>query len=482
MASSRPEPSDALPPSVRLEEVLDDRLRIQELPDSDHEYEDLSPQEEAHMAYLESVRIPIVDSFKTDSSEVQDETLEAVLPFLEGNPNDFSLNEHGIPHLQKEKHIKFLKKALGDYPAPFAMMDASRPWLVYWSLQGLSSLGYDISEYRERVIHTFSLAQYPAGGYGGNYGHLPHLAATYAAVLSIIMVSTPSHPATYDSINRKNLWHFLGQLKQPDGGFNMTTGGEEDIRGAYCALIVLSLLQLPLELPDDAPARKHGLTSFTDRLGEWIGKCQAFDGGISAAPGNEAHGAYAFCGLGALAILGPPKQTLHKYLDMSRLIHWLSARQCAPEGGYNGRTNKLVDGCYSHWVGGCWAIVEGAAPASQHQSEGLWNRDALARYVLSAAQFVKGGLVDKPGKRPDAYHTCYNLAGLSAAQHRYMHDTETVEKGGLDAAFHWMANGTFAGSKIWTPADEVAYIHPIFVIPFSAASESRKYFADKGGF
>lgn len=102
------------------------------------------------MAYLESVKIPIVDSFKTDSSEIQDETLEAVLPFLEGNPNDFPLNEHGIPHLQKEKHIKFLKKALGDYPPPFAMMDASRPWLVYWSLQGLSALGHDISEYRER--------------------------------------------------------------------------------------------------------------------------------------------------------------------------------------------------------------------------------------------------------------------------------------------------------------------------------------------
>lgn len=340
------------------------------------------------------------------------------------------------------------------------------------------------------MIHTFSLAQYPEGGYGGNYGHLPHLAATYAAVLSIIMVSNPSSPSTYDSINRKNLWNFLGQLKQPDGGFNMTTGGEEDIRGAYCALTVLSLLNLPLELPDDAPARKHGLTRFTDRLGEWVGRCQAFDGGISAAPGNEAHGAYAFCGLGALAILGPPKETLHKYLDMGRLVHWLSARQCAPEGGYNGRTNKLVDGCYSHWVGGCWAIVEGAAPSPAHQTvtTSLWNRDALARYILCAAQYAKGGLVDKPGKRPDAYHTCYNLAGLSAAQHRYLHDAGEVgvevdgEQGGLDAAFRWTPNGTVAGSTTWTDADEVGLVHPIFVIPFDAARSSQAYFSDKGSF
>jgi protein farnesyltransferase subunit beta len=291
------------------------------------------------------------------------------------------------------------------------------------------------------------------------------------------MVSTPSSPSTYDSINRKNLWNFLGQLKQPDGGFNMTTGGEEDIRGAYCALIVLSLLDLPLELPEDAPARKHGLTNFTDKLGEWIGMCQAFDGGISAAPGNEAHGAYAFCGLGALAILGSPKDTLHKYLDMGRLVHWLSARQCAPEGGYNGRTNKLVDGCYSHWIGGCWAIVEAATPHA-----GLWNRDALARYILCAAQFSKGGLVDKPGKRPDAYHSCYNLAGLSAAQHRYIHDADAVVAGGLDAPFHWAPNGRFAGSKIWAEGDEVGLVHPVFVIPFGAVHESRKYFGSKSGF
>lgn len=29
-----------------------------------------------------------------------------------------------------------------------------------------------------------------------------------------------------------------------------------------------------------------------------------------------------------------------------------------------------------------------------------------------------GGLRDKPGKRADAYHTCYNLSGLSLCQYR----------------------------------------------------------------
>lgn len=27
-------------------------------------------------------------------------------------------------------------------------------------------------------------------------------------------------------------------------------------------------------------------------------------------------------------------------------------------GGFKGRTNKLVDGCYSWWVGGCFPLVD----------------------------------------------------------------------------------------------------------------------------
>ncbi|CAI6323865.1 unnamed protein product [Periconia digitata] len=474
---SSPSQQQPLPPSARLEEILNSDDRFEELSDSENDlYEDMGTatlEEQANITYLDKIRIPIQDSLKTETSETQDETLQIVLPFLEGNPNNFPLNIFGIPQLQKEKHVAFLKQSLGDYPGAFAMLDASRPWMVYWSLQGLSSMGYDLSEYRDRVIHTFSLIQHPSGGYGGGFGQLPHLAATYAAVLSIVMAGGTS---AYESIDRKNMWHFLGQMKQPSGGFTMAAAGEEDIRGAYCALVVLSLLHIPLELPPDAPARAHGITTFTDKLGSWISACQSFDGGMSAAPGNEAHGAYAFCALGCLSIIGSPKRTLNDHLDLPALIHWLSARQCSPEGGYNGRTNKLVDGCYSHWVGGCWSIVEAAASSSN-----IWNRTALSRYILAAAQFKKGGLIDKPGKRPDAYHTCYNLAGLSAAQHVYSYeDTMLEELGGseLDAPYYWKVEGLYEGDKVWEESDELEQVHPIFVVPFRAVHECRRYFED----
>ena len=40
--------------------------------------------------------------------------------------------------------------------------------------------------------------------------------------------------------------------------------------------------------------------------------------------------------------------------------YWLSARQMAVEGGFQGRSNKLVDGCYSFWQGATFAVVAAA--------------------------------------------------------------------------------------------------------------------------
>lgn len=209
----------------------------------------------------------------------------------------------------------------------------------------------------------------------------------------------------YTLVNRQALWHWLGRLKQPDGGFCVCKDGEEDVRGAYCALVAITLLDLPWQLPDSSPARASGLSDFRDRLGSYFSRCQTYEGGISASPGNEAHGAYAFCALAGLCILGPPNVTIPEYLQFSKLVQWLSARQYAPEGGFAGRTNKVVDGCYSHWIGGCWPLVE-AAMQKPHTSSGtpfvpssrLFDSEGLTRYILGCCQASGGGLRDKPSK------------------------------------------------------------------------------------
>ena len=77
---------------------------------------------------------------------------------------------------------------------------------------------------------------------------------------------------------------------------------------------------------------------------EWIAACQTYEGGIGATPGEEAHGGYTFCGLAAVVLLGRTE-----LLRLPQLTSWLVDRQMGMHGGFQGRTNKLVDGCYSFW-------------------------------------------------------------------------------------------------------------------------------------
>lgn len=145
-------------PSPRLEEILPaGTSRIEELSDtsadSDDEYEDMgvaTAEEQANIAYLNSVRIPIRETYQTETTKVQEQTHEVILPFLEGNPNEHALNEKGIPKLQREKHEPTLRNLIGDYPSQFCALDASRPWMVYWVLQSLTALGDEVGGYTER--------------------------------------------------------------------------------------------------------------------------------------------------------------------------------------------------------------------------------------------------------------------------------------------------------------------------------------------
>lgn len=104
-----------------------------------------------------------------------------------------------------------------------------------------------------------------------------------------------------------------------------------EYRGAYCTMTIIVLLAIPLELPPNAPTRASGFTSFLDGLPEYLSRCtlscsklwaiylteksgQTFEGGVSGAPQTEAHGAYVFCVLACLCILGPPRDIIPKYV------------------------------------------------------------------------------------------------------------------------------------------------------------------------
>ncbi|KAG5304654.1 CaaX farnesyltransferase beta subunit Ram1 [Histoplasma capsulatum G186AR] len=458
--------------------------------------DNMAAPQSLHGQYQKSIpdlftQLPLIrDQLVTETSKTQDATIDQCLPFLKGLASSQTgpFNQFGVPRLDRDAHISFLYDSLESYPERFVGLDSSRPWMVYWALTGLYLLGEDVTKFRERVIATAAPMQNSTGGFGGGHGQMSHCASSYALVLSLALVGGQD---AFKLINRTAMWQWLGKLKQADGGFQVTLGGEEDVRGAYCAMVMIALLDLPLQLPLDSPARHAGFDTFVSGLPEYLSRCQTFEGGISGSPGTEAHGAYAFCALACLCILGDPKEMIKRYMDLPLLISWLSATQRAPEGGFAGRTNKLVDGCYSHWVGGCWPLVQAAVNGIQSTSTpsysgsgSLFHREGLTRYILSCCQGPHGGLRDKPGKNPDSYHTCYILAGLSTAQHHHFH-TGIASAGEpnnpFPSAFSWSHAPATASTEqgqssiVFNEEDRLEVVHPLFVIPHRAAGKLREW-------
>ncbi|KAH8073720.1 prenyltransferase [Aureococcus anophagefferens] len=283
----------------------------------------------------------------------------------------------------------------------------------------------------------------------------------------------------YESVDRKGLYAFLLSMKDPSGGFRMHDDGEVDVRGTYTALAVAALFNvLTPELAEGAAA--------------YALRCQTYEGGFGGEPGVEAHGGYVFCALAALVILNATDA-----VDLDALERWLARRQTRVEGGFQGRTNKLVDGCYSFWQGGTLALVahvrrghtrsDEAPPGLVWRPGGrapppappppaddldldldldldgcrgptLGDERALQRYILLCAQvYPEGGLRDKPGKNRDYYHTCYCLSGLAASQRLYGDDASTVVYG--------------------DPGNLLHETHPVFNVRVDKVARAAAFFA-----
>lgn len=170
---------------------------------------------------------PVRDGLVTNTSTVQDETVELCLPFMSGEDELLHYNDHGVPHLDRARHIKFLHQCLGKLPGRFVAADASRPWFLYWCLSALTLMGEDVSSYRPSIVATARSMQNESGGFGGGGRQLSHMATTYAVVLALGLVGGEE---AFEVVDRKAMWRWLCTLKQPDGGFQVCLGGEEDIR------------------------------------------------------------------------------------------------------------------------------------------------------------------------------------------------------------------------------------------------------------
>jgi protein farnesyltransferase subunit beta len=99
---------------------------------------------------------PIRDRWQTKTSILQDETMEECLSFLAGvedsRHDSAGRKTSGVPKLQRERHVEFLRRSLKTLRADYVGFDASRPWILYWVLAGLALLGEDVQQYQERLF------------------------------------------------------------------------------------------------------------------------------------------------------------------------------------------------------------------------------------------------------------------------------------------------------------------------------------------
>ncbi|CEG45787.1 farnesyltransferase beta subunit [Plasmopara halstedii] len=349
------------------------------------------------------------------------------------------------PLLMREKHVAYLKRGLTRLSAGFVTLDASRPWIIYWILHALELLDALPDEMTERVIGTLKPCWNDDhdGGFGGGPKQLGHTATNYASCLTLALLGTLD---ALESVDRLSLYRFFMSRKHAaTGAFMAHDGGEVDVRVTYCVISIASLYGI---LTDEL---KAGVV-------DYILSCQTYEGGFGGEPGNEAHGGYAFCSVATLYIL----EAVDQIRDFSGLLHWLANRQMPFEGGYQGRTNKLVDGCYSFWQGAIPALL--ASEVRRRFGDIVpyqCHREQLQRYILLCGQEISGGLRDKPGKPRDHYHTCYCLSGLSVAQY-----------------------GDGRGSPVvfGDASNLVARTHPAYNISYDKVIKAIEYFKSKGSF
>ncbi|THH18071.1 hypothetical protein EW146_g2871 [Bondarzewia mesenterica] len=462
------------------------------------------------------------DDFPTATSDLQEDTEEII--------HSTSLRSSGPPTLRKNEHLQFLLRNLRQgFPARYISYDASQPWLLFWTIQSFSvmQVGMD-PETKQKAIDTIMAWQHPDGGFGGGPGQAAHLLPTYASICTLAVVGRPGAGGGWDQIDREKIYNWFMSLKQPDGSFLVTHDGEVDTRGIYCLLVAAYLLDIL------TPELIAGTAAF-------IASCQTYEGGFASASHpyfsaessespsqssclpfprprlGEAHGGYTFCALASWVLLEPflPEGESQPTIDGKRLLRWLVNMQGTEIelGGFKGRTNKLVDGCYSWWVGGEFALLEALGISgyshhadlepSQHQDysdeswddvdESLFNCKALQEYILLVGQHVTGGLRDKPPKNADAYHTLYCLSGLSAAQHRVF--PSVMRKSELNSLWNnveetpelKMREAAFSSALCWTEEEGTSKIvgpasnkvnatHPLFNLTITHAEAIMSHF------
>lgn len=149
---------------------------------------------------------------------------------------------------------------------------------------------------------------------------------------------------------------------------------------------------------------------------------KTYEGGFGQTPGQEAQGGTTYCSVAALNLVADVFGETMAPDEREGTIRWLIQRQT---GGFQGRTEKEQDACYSFWCGaalqvitrGVSTVLMNADPSSEKQILGasdLVDADANAEFI-GRCQFKFGGIAKMPGERPGACNANEEAGGICQA-------------------------------------------------------------------
>ncbi|EAY15715.1 Prenyltransferase and squalene oxidase repeat family protein [Trichomonas vaginalis G3] len=290
--------------------------------------------------------------------------------------------------------VKYFSALLKGLPPSFEQQEIILTNLVYFSVNSLALLGALDSldkETKDQIIEWIYKQQVHAplsGGFRPSCIHETpdhkveesHITMTYCALAVLILLGD-----NLERVEKDRIFAELKSLQLPNGTFmGHHLGSEADLRFTFCAAAICALLGSNGDLNIDSAIN-------------YILDCQTYEGGFAHEPGQEAHGGATYCAISSLKIWG----AIDRIKDKQALAYWLSQRQ---DDGFNGRTNKLTDTCYSFWIG--------APLKTLGWFDDFVNKERLTTFIFS--NYCGHGMFrSNSTAAPDLLHTHFSLVGLS---------------------------------------------------------------------
>lgn len=282
-------------------------------------------------------------------------------------------------------------------PSAYQALETTLGNIVFFCINGLAILGKldeVLSQERKNEIIEWIYSQQVEppllGGFRHSSAHYTpnhaveeaHIVMTYSYLASLLLLG--------DDLSRVDVprvMEFLKKMQLPNGSFiSHTLNSEDDLRFVYSAATICRILGTNGDLD-------------VEKSIEYILSCQTYEGGFAYRHGDESHGGATYCAIGALDLWGALDRIQNKKL----LAYWFSQRQ---NDGFNGRSHKYSDTCYSFWIGSPLTVLG-------------WYDDIVDVKRLTAFIFSnycgKGQFRSNANDKPDIVHTYFSLCGLSLA-------------------------------------------------------------------